>query len=746
MKKVLSWVGAYMAAGWYERFVSLFVGVILMACVAVFDGYWWPESYTIAYATLVAAIIVDALLPQKLRWVRWTFQLIAAIWVTYRFARKEWYIAAPADSSEWGWWMEQQLAQLHPFIWISLALLGLHMLFAAWATTRTRLFGIVGAALLVLTIADSFTPIWLWDDVAIVVFTGLLWLVVHHLRKLQLTHPDSWRTLFEYPVGLITPTFIVLALLVLIGVNVPSTAPLLQDPYTLWKNARGEQVRVFLGDKAVPANNTPQSTANASSGYSREDGSLGGGFDYDYSPMMTVSTSQRSYWRGESKAIYTGTGWVDADNRTIDTTARVNQEQALLAAEDRSLAETVEVSQIISMIREDTYPVLFGAAPVSSVNWINEESGNFSPNLMRWKPYEWELRWGDPDSYPKSYSLTSTITLLDEEGLKEADAAFSEQNLQQVYTSLPASLPQRVRDLAVQISAGGANDYEKARLIEDYLRSNFVYNNKPDLSKLSGTSEDFVDQFLFELMEGYCDYFSSAMAVLARSLDMPARWVKGFAPGVLPADLYGPGEMLDGEDFNPSGAGMYTVRNSDAHSWVEIYFEGYGWISFEATAGFSFPYMVAEGEETPLPTVAPSVDEPVVNAEPPTESKGAAVWMIVVVSALVAGAVLWLVLRRRDIPVLWNKLVGRDYSSNELIVVETNRLLRQCHKRGMRREEHETLREAILRWSKQQKRLTDDFRYVLDSFEHAKYGQAAVSREEAERFAGKIRYLIGELK
>ncbi|MDQ6419057.1 transglutaminase domain-containing protein [Paenibacillus sp. LHD-117] len=745
MKKLASAVGSYLGNAWYERFVSLFVGVILMACLTVFDSYWWPESFTVAYSTLIAAIMIDIILPHRLRMFRWSLQLIAAVWLTFRFARKEWEIAAPIGREEWGWWLEQQLAQLHPFIWISLALLGLHLLFSTWATTRPRLFGIVGAALLVLTVADSFTPIWLWDDVAVVVFTGLFWLVVNHLRKLQLAHPDSWKALFEYPIGLITPTIIVLAILVLIGTNVPSIAPILQDPYTIWKNAQGEEVKVFLGEKAIQSNDTPLSNGNASSGYSREDGQLGGGFDYDFSPMMTVSTSQRSYWRGESKASYTGLGWEDSDDGNASSLQRVTKGNSLDETIDRSKAETVEVSQIVSLIRQDVYPVLFGAAPVSKVNWINEEESEFSPRLVSWFPDEWELLWRDSESYPASYSITSTVTVLNEEGLKGAEASFDDQQLQRMYTELPDTLPNRVRELAEEVSSGGASDYEKARLIEEYLRTNFVYNNKPDLSKLTGESNDFVDQFLFELKEGYCDYFSSAMAVLARSLDMPARWVKGFAPGVLPADRYGPGEMLEGEDFNPSGAGMYTVRNSDAHSWVEIYFEGYGWISFEATAGFSFPYMMPQEEDAPLPSTSPTEQEPMTGTEK-TGSTDSSIWQIVALSVIVAGAALWLIVRRRDIPVMWNKLRGRSYSANEQIVVETNKLLRQCQKRGLRREEHETLREAIMRWSKYQSRLGDDFRYVLDSFEHAKYSQVAVTREEAERFAGKVRYLIGELK
>jgi hypothetical protein len=75
-----------------------------------------------------------------------------------------------------------------------------------------------------------------------------------------------------------------------------------------------------------------------------------------------------------------------------------------------------------------------------------------------------------------------------------------------------------------------------------------------------------VDFFLFDLRQGYCDYYATAMAVMARQLGLPARLVTGYASG----------------SYNPYRA-VYTVSEADAHSWVEIYFPRYGWIEFEPT-------------------------------------------------------------------------------------------------------------------------------------------------------------------
>src|SRR5690606_31228497 len=103
----------------------------------------------------------------------------------------------------------------------------------------------------------------------------------------------------------------------------------------------------------------------------------------------------------------------------------------------------------------------------------------------------------------------------------------------------------------------GTNDYERALLLEQYLRMNYRYTNTPDNSLLSGQSDDFVDQFLFELQEGYCDYFSTAMVIMARTLGMPARWVKGFTAGINEQDQLIMSNMpyMEEDYYEPSNSG-----------------------------------------------------------------------------------------------------------------------------------------------------------------------------------------------
>ena len=133
------------------------------------------------------------------------------------------------------------------------------------------------------------------------------------------------------------------------------------------------------------------------------------------------------------------------------------------------------------------------------------------------------------------------------------------------YLALPP-LDIRISKLAEEITASAPNNYDKAVVIERYLRTRFGYTL--DLPRTS--QRDPLAHFLFERKKGHCEYFASSMAVMLRRLRIPSRIVTGFRGG----------------EFNDL-TGQYVVRASNAHSWVEAYFPGYGWVSFDPTPGGS---------------------------------------------------------------------------------------------------------------------------------------------------------------
>jgi transglutaminase-like putative cysteine protease len=143
-----------------------------------------------------------------------------------------------------------------------------------------------------------------------------------------------------------------------------------------------------------------------------------------------------------------------------------------------------------------------------------------------------------------------------------SDLAFIPPEILASYLQLPPE-DSRIRDLARRISAAAGSRYAKAQAIEQYLRSHYTYS-----LVLSGTpnSNDPLATFLFDVRRGHCEYFASAMAIMLRTLGIPARLVNGFRTG----------------EYNSIGDD-FTVRQYDAHSWVEAYFPPYGWIEFDPT-------------------------------------------------------------------------------------------------------------------------------------------------------------------
>ena len=200
---------------------------------------------------------------------------------------------------------------------------------------------------------------------------------------------------------------------------------------------------------------------------------------------------------------------------------------------------------------------------------------------------------------------------------EEGTAGSSSQDPAEImwnYTKLPEGLPARIGKLAGQITdqlGADADRYDKVKAIEAYLRTHYSYTLTDTSVPAAGA--DFVDQFLFEQKQGYCVHFASAMVVMLRTQGIPARYVKGFAPGEEVGSVNGAGtgggtlgsgaDNGDGSSGSAAGAGsvygssgsaageaktqMYTVRASDAHAWVEVYFAGVGWVAFEPTPGFT---------------------------------------------------------------------------------------------------------------------------------------------------------------
>ncbi len=157
------------------------------------------------------------------------------------------------------------------------------------------------------------------------------------------------------------------------------------------------------------------------------------------------------------------------------------------------------------------------------------------------------------------YQGTARLPLISPSDLRKASPDYPEE-IRDVYLQVP-QLDPRVKKLAEDITAHSTSDYDKAANIRRYLIANYAYT-----LNLTNAGKDPLAYFLFTRRAGHCEYFATAMTIMLRSVGVPARYVTGFLPG----------------EYNDLG-GDYIIRGSDAHAWVEVYFSGYGWLTFDPT-------------------------------------------------------------------------------------------------------------------------------------------------------------------
>jgi hypothetical protein len=280
------------------------------------------------------------------------------------------------------------------------------------------------------------------------------------------------------------------------------------------------------------------------------------------------------YWRSFNYDVYTGHGW--STSATEQTPYQAGQPILTASLPDHQL--------VVSTVR--SFPGQGGNAYA-----VGEPVAIDVASSVAWRSSN-DLFGIQIES--SGYDIQSLVPVVDETILREAGQEYPNW-IKQRYLSVPAEVPSRVRQLAIQLTAGEPTPYDRARAIEQYLRSTYPYSLDVPLPP---ANRDLVDYFLFDLRTGYCDYYASAMVVLARSAGIPARLAIGYASGI----------------YNLNSK-RFIVTQADAHSWVEVYFPGIGWVPFEPTAGL--PAINRNEQVTPQITPAPTVVPP-----PPTGTGG----------------------------------------------------------------------------------------------------------------------------
>lgn len=331
-----------------------------------------------------------------------------------------------------------------------------------------------------------------------------------------------------------------------------------------WRDAQTEFNRLFGGLQA-------RSEASLS-GFGRVM-TFHGSFHLADTPVLKVEAPQPEYWRAVVFDQYTGHGWLSSDPLDQRTLAPGDD---VLKTPDVAREDLTQVVTVLAprgnLLVGASQPSLFDR-PVSAQAYGATAVGDGVDlvSVASEKPIEADTQ----------YTVVSRVSAASAPELRQAGRDYPAA-IRARYVSLPP-IPERVRRLAQQTTAGASNPYDQSVAVETYLRaipySLDLPNPPPD--------RDGVDFFLFDSRTGYCDYFASAMAVMLRTQGIPARVVSGYATGARQSD------------------GSFLVKDSDSHTWVEVFFPRYGWIPFEPSGGWPrFPRGAGAGARATASPVA----------------------------------------------------------------------------------------------------------------------------------------------
>lgn len=438
-----------------------------------------------------------------------------------------------------------------------------------WVSVRYSIYYFLLLTVFFIGTLDTFTE---YDGTAAIVKVMLLGLVLTSLlfikRLMQAVEMQKdWMNYLKYA----TPIIIFVMIAGIVATVMPKAEPQWSDPVPYVKNIAG------IGG------NASQSVATV--GYGENDERLGGPFAGDNTIVYEIKTPIRQYWRVETKDFYTSKGWEQSDDESLQQTLQFADPLPLSIKPGSEEPQSVEVQAI-----NEEYLFLLQVYGITSYNLDGTQTGlRFNTGNEKILP----LINSDVVA-PASYEMTFQQPEYSYVALKESLSSTENDSR---YLQLPDNLPQRVTDLALEITDMYDSVYDKARAIEGYFaRSGFQYETTN--VQVPSADQDYVDQFLFETRLGYCDNFSTSMVVMLRSIGIQARWVKGFSSG----------ERIGAQD----GTFTYQVTNNDAHSWVEAYIDGIGWMPFEPTIGFSNPMNINYDVdfEAPEEEQLPDMEEP----------------------------------------------------------------------------------------------------------------------------------------
>ncbi|MDY0410516.1 DUF4129 domain-containing transglutaminase family protein [Paracerasibacillus soli] len=542
--------------------------------------------------------------------------------------------------------------------------------------------------------------------------------------ELETIKKVNWRKSFIW----IIPLIFVVLFSTVVGYAAPKFEPQWSDPVPYISELTGIH---------------PNGLAQKKVGYGEDDSALGGSFAQDNTRVFQAITNHEQYWRIEAKETYTGKGWEKLDDAGY---TRFNENPSGINHDGNYSGGTVQEAEIAFQDKEIIPKLVY---PYGMRNIVSDEAMSFMLD-----EHSGEIR---PETVGqskgiKNYAIQYVEPVYPKDRLREEANNHDPYEVKERYTQLPQTLPERVYTLAEDITKSYDNRFDQVSAVEKYFgRNGFQYET--DGVPVPAEDQDYVDQFLFESKIGYCDNYSTAMVVMLRTLNIPARWVKGFSSG----------EKIGETEVNGEMESIFEITNANAHSWVEVYFPKFGWIPFEPTQGFSNPTEFVSAEEelndtettddtfkapesteqAPLEQEEQDVEKQEKEAE--TETVGAMmnedkdppsqlVWYVsgsLVIILIIL--IVWLYRNRLFLQTKWIERKMNRHQDAKVFQEAYHHLLKVLNCNGMEKRPDETLREFAkqidLRYSTDaMKQLTNMYERLLYRNENAVKAQQEVTQ------------------
>jgi len=264
-------------------------------------------------------------------------------------------------------------------------------------------------------------------------------------------------------------------------------------------------------------------------------------------PLLEAKLDHIRYLRSETYEVYTGRGWFHnvppPPNGSGEETAPLTTLERFHEKDPESFHFQVQTLRTLR---------LMPLPPEVLVETLRVESGSIQPSDDG--TFEIKSNAGD--------ALVASGTSREPKANSKPVSAYTGPEMTP-FLSL-TNIPAPVQELALSVTKGKKNDFEKANAISAEISKRVVYNLHAEESP---PERDPVEYTLFKEKEGYCTAFASAMVLMARSAGLPARYVQGYLP----------------DERRHESSGPYIVTDADYHAWAELFFNDVGWVVFDPT-------------------------------------------------------------------------------------------------------------------------------------------------------------------